>query len=75
MSRRLVFILAVLVPLCVAPSGFARVSGLPDFTELVEEAVPAVGNIRVTQFGDRVTPGTENPHDPEQMPECIVGHG
>lgn len=69
MSRRLVFILAVLVPLCVAPSGFARVSGLPDFTELVEEAVPAVVNIRVTQFGDRVTPGTENPHDPEQMPE------
>jgi serine protease Do len=68
-SRRIFFILAVLVPLCATGNGFARVSGLPDFTDLVEEAVPAVVNIRVTQFGDRVTPGTENPHDPEQMPE------
>jgi hypothetical protein len=31
----------------------AKVSGLPDFTELVEEAGPAVVNIRVTQFGER----------------------
>jgi serine protease Do len=31
----------------------AKVSGLPDFTELVEEAGPAVVNIRVTQFGMR----------------------
>jgi len=37
----------------------AKVSGLPDFTELVEETGPAVVNIRVTQFGNRSpqTPG------------------
>jgi len=55
-----------------AGTGFARVSGLPDFTGLVEEAVPAVVNIRVTQFGDRVTPetgGADDPQDLDQMPE------
>jgi len=31
----------------------AKVSGLPDFTELVEKTGPAVVNIRVTQFGNR----------------------
>lgn len=31
----------------------AKVSGLPDFTELVEKAGPAVVNIRVTKFGKR----------------------
>jgi len=58
--------------LCLSGTGFARVSGLPDFTGLVEAAVPAVVNIRVTQFGDRVTPdanAAENPHDMDQMPE------
>ena len=69
MSRRILFILAVMVSLGAAGNAFARVTGLPDFTDLVEEAVPAVVNIRVTQFGDRVTPGTEDPHDLEEMPE------
>ncbi len=32
---------------------FARVTGLPDFTELVKKTAPAVVNIRVTQFGTR----------------------
>jgi serine protease Do len=53
-------------------AGQARVTGLPDFTGLVEESVPAVVNIRVTQFGDRVRPdpeGAENPHDSEEIPE------
>ena len=65
-SLALVFLLGFINP------ALARVSGLPDFTGLVEEAVPAVVNIQVTQFGDRVTPeaeGAENPHDMEQMPE------
>ncbi len=31
----------------------AKVTGLPDFTELVDKAGPAVVNIRVTQFGTR----------------------
>jgi serine protease Do len=64
--------LVMVVLLAVAGNGQARMSGLPDFTGLVEEAVPAVVNIRVTQFGDRVTPDSgeaQNPHDLEQMPE------
>jgi serine protease Do len=53
-------------------AGQARVTGLPDFTGLVEESVSAVVNIRVTQFGDRIRPDvedTENPHNPEDIPE------
>jgi serine protease Do len=53
-------------------AGQARVTGLPDFTGLVEESVPAVVNIRVTQFGDRIRPDvedTENPHSSEDIPE------
>jgi len=71
-TRRLFCTFAMMFLLAVTSTGFARVSGLPDFTGLVEEAVPAVVNIRVTQFGDRVTPDTDsaqNPHDLEQMPE------
>lgn len=72
MTQRMIFSLVMVVLLAVAGSGYARVQGLPDFTGLVEEAVPAVVNIRVTQFGDRATPDSgaaENPHDLEQMPE------
>jgi len=71
-TQRMIFSLVMVVLLAVTGSGYARVQGLPDFTGLVEEAVPAVVNIRVTQFGDRVTPdpgAAENPHDLEQMPE------
>ena len=48
----------------------AEVSGLPDFTELVEKAGPAVVNIRVTQFGNR-TPreGDEEGRRGEPHPE------
>jgi serine protease Do len=61
----------MLILLGVSGTGFARVSGLPDFTELVEEAGPAVVNIQVTQFGNRIA---ENPHDglpdgQDQIPE------
>ncbi|MCW8873027.1 MAG: DegQ family serine endoprotease [Xanthomonadales bacterium] len=72
MTRRLFCTFTMVALLAVTSTGFARVSGLPDFTGLVEEAVPAVVNIRVTQFGDRVTPdadSAQNPHDLEQMPE------
>jgi serine protease Do len=71
-TQRIFYGLAMLALLAVAGNGYARVTGLPDFTGLVEEAVPAVVNIRVTQFGDRATPdagAAENPHDLEQMPE------
>ena len=47
----------------------ARVSGLPDFTELVEETGPAVVNIRVTQFGERANSNPQNDMQQEQIPE------
>ena len=72
MTKRLLTALGALMLIFASGAGQARVTGLPDFTGLVEEAVPAVVNIRVTQFGDRVRPdleGAENPHDSEEIPE------
>jgi serine protease Do len=70
-TKRIFFAIASIMLVVVAGPAGARVTGLPDFTGLVEEAVPAVVNIRVTQFGDRVRPdgGMENPHDDEDIPE------
>jgi len=48
-SLKFVVLLMLFMSLPVA----AKVTGLPDFTELVEKAGPAVVNIRVTQFGTR----------------------
>jgi len=52
---------------------FAKVTGLPDFTELVEQTAPAVVNIQVTQFGERAPSlgpdGAGNPHDQQDIPE------
>jgi len=71
-ARRLIIIaLVTLVSLSASPV-FAKISGLPDFTELVEETGPAVVNIRVTQFGERAQAGTDgmaNPHDQQEIPE------
>jgi serine protease Do len=53
----LVSLLLVSLPLA------AKINGLPDFTELVEKAGPAVVNISVTQFGTRARspePSEEN---------------
>lgn len=72
MSKKFINSLTAVVFILVASTGFARVTGLPDFTGLVQESVPAVVNIRVTQFGDRVRPdveGAQNPHDMEEIPE------
>lgn len=72
MTKRLVTAFTAVVLVLVSGNGHARVTGLPDFTGLVEESVPAVVNIRVTQFGDRVRPdaeGLENPHGSEDIPE------
>ena len=44
---------AVLLMLFISLPLAAKVNGLPDFTELVEKAGPAVVNIRVTKFGIR----------------------
>lgn len=44
---------AVLLMLFMALPAMAKVSGLPDFTDLVEKTAPAVVNIHVTKFGTR----------------------
>ena len=53
----------------------AKVTGLPDFTQLVESAGPAVVNIQVTKFGQRArkTPDSdgEQPYHQEQIPELF----
>jgi serine protease Do len=70
--RFIISIFATLVLLFANPV-FAKVTGLPDFTELVEKAGPAVVNIQVTQFGERARSGgpdgMENPHDQQEIPE------
>jgi serine protease Do len=67
-SRRIIISVCATLLLLTANSGIARVTGLPDFTGLVEETGPAVVNIQVTQFGERAAE-MENPHDGEEVPE------
>jgi S1-C subfamily serine protease len=56
----------------MSEAGFARVTGLPDFTELVEKSGPAVVNIRVTQFGERALgrpDGMDGSQGQQEIPE------
>lgn len=53
MIQRIRLQFVVLLMLFVSLPLAAKVGGLPDFTELVEKAGPAVVNIRVTKFGTR----------------------
>lgn len=73
MTRRILVLISVLLCGGIALNAGAAVSGLPDFTELVEKAGPAVVNIQVTQFGTRVQPGgsdrTQTPFDDQEVPE------
>lgn len=76
MLRKVFSTTLVVMLLVVAQSGMARVTGLPDFTELVEQASPAVVNIQVTQFGERVrrmergpAPDSQAPYPQEDLPE------
>ena len=64
--------LVAVLAIVVSNSGLAKVTGLPDFTSLVEDAGPAVVNIRVTQFGEDFSdePDSAQGHpNPEDMPE------
>lgn len=68
---------AVLLMLFTSLPALAKVTGLPDFTELVEKTGAAVVNIQVTQFGTRAQqpsdqddgmrgdPGDNHPEIPE----------
>jgi serine protease Do len=69
-SNRILFLLMVSFVLTASGSAYARVTGLPDFTGLVEEAGPAVVNIRVTSFGESGNGSSDrDPHNTEEMPE------
>jgi len=70
-TKRIFFAITATILISIAGTVSARVTGLPDFTGLVDDAVPAVVNIRVTQYGDRVRPDREmeNPHGDEEIPE------
>jgi serine protease Do len=76
MSRKILILASLLLSSLLnlnAQVAQAAVSGLPDFTELVEKAGPAVVNIQVTQFGNRVQPGDSDtaqaPYNEEEVPE------
>ena len=71
MTKRILICISVMFLLGFSSTGFARVSGLPDFTGLVEDAGPAVVNIQVTQYGERPQAAPENtqPNGQEQIPE------
>jgi serine protease Do len=70
-SKKILLCFVALVAVSFAGTAFAKVSGLPDFTSLVEEAGPAVVNIRVTQFGSRGDSGRGMQNQPghEEIPE------
>ena len=53
MKKKIMLQFAALLLLIVSLPGMAEVTGLPDFTSLVEKSGPAVVNIHVTKFGTR----------------------
>ncbi len=59
MKKGITVPLAVLLMFFTSLPLAAKVSGLPDFTGLVEKAAPAVVNIRVTQFGNQNPQATD----------------
>ncbi|NOR19347.1 MAG: Do family serine endopeptidase, partial [Xanthomonadales bacterium] len=70
MKRRMMIQLAALLAVAISMPLAAKVSGLPDFTGLVEKAGPAVVNIRVTQFGTRRQQnGDQDQQQGENQPE------
>lgn len=75
MKQKIMMRFAVLVLLMVTMPAMAQVTGLPDFTSLVEKTGPAVVNIQVTKFGTRSRPSDRQdnsqmqPGQEEQIPE------
>lgn len=67
--RKVVLVLFSAFVLCGITPAIAQYTTLPDFTDLMETAGPAVVNIRVTQFGSRALSGddeqTETPDNSE----------
>lgn len=76
MVRKVLSTVLLFVLVTSAQTGVARVTGLPDFTSLVQAAGPAVVNIQVTQYGERVqrmeregVPDGQQPPSQEDIPE------
>jgi serine protease Do len=69
--RKAISILFLILLSAAVQADEARVTGLPDFTGLMESAGPAVVNIRVTQFGNRARRGDDSELEPseEDIPE------
>ena len=63
MRQKVTLLFAGMLMLLMSLPAAAKVTGLPDFTELVEKAGPAVVNIQVTQFGTRSSRGTDENSD------------
>jgi serine protease Do len=66
--RKAVASTLLVVLISFTQSGMALVSGLPDFTGLVEQAGPAVVNIQVIQFGERLSRTDRGPAQEDQAP-------
>ncbi len=75
MVKKLFVGACVLLATMYVSTAFSAVSGLPDFTGLVETAGPAVVNIQVTQYGQRASAdpgnGQGQPIPQEQIPEMF----
>lgn len=63
--------IALTAALVASQAAMAQLKGLPDFTPLVEDTAPAVVNIRVTQFGDRVREEDIAPEGYDELPEMF----
>jgi len=68
MKLKMTLNFAVLLMLFMALPAMAKVSGLPDFTELVDKTAPAVVNIRVTKFGTRAPRSSDRDDNSNGMP-------
>lgn len=75
MTRKVLINIGLIFLFAQAVPAFARVTGLPDFTSLVQQAGPAVVNIQVTQFGQRARDnpqaGADNNNQPPYREEDI----
>ena len=66
MFKKTLSVFLIIVSVSFVSTSSAAVTGLPDFTSLVKQAGPAVVNIQVTQFGERVRSADRDEGQSEQ---------
>ena len=69
MLKKVVSTSLVILLITFAQNSMALVSGLPDFSSLIEHAGPAVVNIQITQFGERLRSADRGPGPEGQGPD------